>query len=285
MDFLNNLGINSISGLFGLALFAIGGFIFLAGVGIISIEKVTVKQGRTTWIIGLLMPGINGFLLYPDFSPKSSISTTNTTTQDSMLSPNSKLVEIKESPIDNMVQVYISAGNFLMGNEDGDFDEEPIHEVYLDAFWIDQHEVTNEQYTDFLNTMGNQEEGGDTWFDETDRDVFIEKVSDKWSPIEGYADHPVAEVTWYGALAYCNWANRRLPTEAEWEKAARGDLYGKTYPWGDEKPICENDLMNSARFDDDNFCNDIGSAQVMSYSPNGFKLYDMAGNVWEWVSD
>jgi eukaryotic-like serine/threonine-protein kinase len=191
------------------------------------------------------------------------------------------IIETRVSDIDGMVQVLIPAGEFQMGSEDGSSDESPLHTVYLDAFWIDQTEVTNAMYVAFMNQRGNQSAGGVTWLDDTDLNVLIERVDGVWRPKSGYEDHPVIEVSGYGAQAYCEWAERRLPTEAEWEKAARGGLEGAKYSWGDEDPVCTPDAQNGAR---SKGCPDFTVA-VGAYGFNGYGLYDMAGNVWEWVSD
>jgi len=185
------------------------------------------------------------------------------------------------SPVDGMVQKYIPAGEFMMGCEDGEKNEEPIHPVYVDGFWMDEHEVTNAQYASFLNDEGNQEEGGRNWLDSTDMDVLIEKKSGVWQPVSGYENHPVVEVNWYGARAYCEWTHRRLPTEAEWEKAARGGMEGNLYPWGNENPTCTAGARNGAQYGP---CK-RGLIPVKTFASNGYGLYDMAGNVWEWVYD
>jgi len=185
-----------------------------------------------------------------------------------------------EAGADGIVQVFVPEGEFEMGGNEFD-DEKPIHSVYLDAFWIDQMEVTNAMFAAFLNDKGNQSEGGANWLDASDDDVLIEQNGGVWQAKSGFADHPVIEVTWYGANAYCEWAGRRLPTEAEWEKAARGGLEGEKYPWGDQAPVCASGAENGAQFVD---C--AGDTVVVgNYSPNGYGLYDMAGNVWEWVAD
>jgi formylglycine-generating enzyme required for sulfatase activity len=187
-----------------------------------------------------------------------------------------------------MVQVYVPAGNFLMGSTEqelealgfdpDDFrDEFPQHEVYLDAYWIDQTEVTNAMFAAFLNERGNQVENGNTWLQADSEALRIHQQGGVWVTDPGYENHPVLGVRWYGAQAYCEWAGRRLPTEAEWEKAARG-TEGQIYPWGNGSPSC-------------NLANYRGctgeTAEVGSYpggmSPSG--ALDMAGNVVEWVSD
>lgn len=145
-----------------------------------------------------------------------------------------------------------------MGSDYGDYDESPVHEVYLDAFYIDEHEVTVEQYLKF---MGSEHED------------FRYDSSGPGRP-ENYA-------TWFDAQAYCEWAGRRLPTEAEWEKAARGGLDGKKYPWGDEDPVCDDSAENGAQFTD---C-EYGTVPIKSFSGNGYGAMDMAGNIYEWVSD
>jgi formylglycine-generating enzyme required for sulfatase activity len=137
-------------------------------------------------------------------------------------------------------------------------DEKPVHTVYLKAFWVDQIEVTQAQFKKFVraeNYSANACGDGD--------------------------DYPVACVSWYDAQAYCDWAGRRLPTEAEWEKAARGGLEGKAYPWGDEAPLCAPGAQNGAQYDS---CNGQ-TVPVKTFAANGYGLYDMAGNVWEWVAD
>ncbi len=171
-------------------------------------------------------------------------------------------------------------------------DEFPQHEVYLDAYWIDQTEVTNAMFAAFLNAKGNQSEGGETWLDADGKDVLIEWRDSEWRPKSGFEDHPVIEVTWYGARAYCQWAGARLPTEAEWEKAARGDD-SRWYPWGDVFDC------SKGNFDDEKIldgyvvpggegCDGFYlTAQVKSFAAGAspYAVYDMAGNVWEWVSD
>jgi len=184
------------------------------------------------------------------------------------------------SPVDGMVMAYISAGEFQMGSNEND-DEKPVHSVYLDAFWMDVTEVTNAMYASFLNSEGNQQEGGVSWLSET-ASVRIQDESGGWKAQVGYEKHPVVYVSWYGAQAYCVWAGRRLPSEAEWEKAARGGLEGKTYPWGDEEPTCERGAQNSAQFGG---CEGGDTAPAASFGANGYGLFDMAGNVWEWVAD
>jgi formylglycine-generating enzyme required for sulfatase activity len=169
-------------------------------------------------------------------------------------------------------------------------DEEPVYTLTLDEYYIDKYEVTNAEFGEFLNQRGNQEEGGASWLDADEDDVRIGLSGGEWQPISGYADHPVTDVTWYGAQAYCAWREARLPTEAEWEKAARG-TEGWIYPWGnnfdgERSNFCDS---NCSRDWSNNDYNDGYSqtAPVGSYltgvSPYG--LYDMAGNVWEWVAD
>jgi serine/threonine-protein kinase len=168
---------------------------------------------------------------------------------------------------DGMTLLYVPAGEFTMGSETGDGDEKPLHTVMLDAFWIDQTEVTNAMYAQCVSDRGACNEPAD-------------KGSDARSSYYGnseFDDYPVIHVYWNDAKTYCEWAGRRLPTEAEWEKAARGDT-AFTYPWGNVEP--RNDLLN--------FNNAEGDTTEVGVYPKGASPYgalDMAGNVWEWVAD
>lgn len=179
-------------------------------------------------------------------------------------------------PADGMVMMYVPAGSFEMGSNYDD-PEKPIHPVNLDAYWIDRTEVTNRMYAAFLSSEGNQSEGGVTWINSTENDGLIEQSGGNWQAKSGYEDYPAVWVSWYGAQAYCAWAGSRLPTEAEWEYAARGND-GRTFPWGDTPASCS--LTNYSD------CI-MRTAAVGSYldgaSPYG--ALDMAGNVWEWVAD
>jgi len=214
-------------------------------------------------------------------TPTSTSTPTKTHTPSATPTPTLGVGSTQKSEVDGMVQVYILAGEFQMGSQNGGSNEEPVHDVYLDAFWMDQTEVTNLMYAAFLNEVGNQSENGVSWLDEKDEDVLLITSAGTWQHKFGYAHHPVIEVSWYGARAYCQWVERRLPTEAEWEKAARGGLVGKQYPWGDTDPVCTPSNQNGAQFDS---CGGE-TVEVGTFAPNGYGLYDMAGNVWEWVND
>jgi serine/threonine-protein kinase len=175
--------------------------------------------------------------------------------------------------------VYVPAGDFIMGSQlgAGSDEEAPQHLVTLDAYWIDQTEVTNAQYHLFVDATGYPAPALCEPADSTFADA-------------GLADHPVVCVSWDDAQAYCAWVGGRLPTEAEWEKAARG-TDERTYPWGNSfdgslANYCDNTCELSQR---DTGFNDgyVRTAPVGSY-PAGASPYgalDMAGNVWEWVSD
>jgi formylglycine-generating enzyme required for sulfatase activity/serine/threonine protein kinase len=193
-------------------------------------------------------------------------------------------------PADDAVMVYVPAGEFEMGSTEGDDDEQPVHTVALDGFWIDRTEVTNAQFAAFLNEEGNREEGGATWLDLEDEGCLIERSGGDFRPQSGYADHPVIEVSWYGAAAYCDWAGARLPTEAEWEYAARGPE-GSIYPWGD---TFDGERLNfcdaNCEFNHKTTAYDDGyarTAPVGSFASGASwcDALDMSGNVWEWVAD
>jgi len=155
--------------------------------------------------------------------------------------------------------VLIPAGPFTMGSDSGDSDEQPVHEVTLDPFYIDQYEVTNARYADCVAAGVCKLPGCATAYDNPDK-----------------VNHPVVCVNWEQANTYCEWRGGRLPTEAEWEKAARSDDQ-RTYPWG-ENITCQ--LANYGGCEGD-------TTPVGSYPDgvNPYGVYDMAGNVWEWVAD
>ncbi len=169
--------------------------------------------------------------------------------------------------------VYIPKGEFQMGSNSGDSDEEPLHSVFLNAFYIDKHEVTNAQYKEFVDANPQWQ-----------KDKILRKYHDGYYLADwignffpsGKDNHPVVYVSWYAAMAYAKWGKKRLPTEAEWEKAARGGLVSKKYPWGDTI-----DSTNANYFDG----TDKEITPVGSYPANGYGLYDMAGNVREWCLD
>ena len=176
---------------------------------------------------------------------------------------------------DAMTMVFVPEGEFVMGDEDGNEFEMPVHQVYVDAFWMDKFEVTTAQFVRFLNAtaVGVEDEQG-LLLEEQNT---IEYADGVWSVMRGFESHPVVGVSWFGANAYCVWVGGRLPTEAEWEKAARGTA-GREYPWGNWDATNELMNMNVAM---------VGTMPVGSY-PAGVSPYgvmDLAGNAWEWVQD
>jgi formylglycine-generating enzyme required for sulfatase activity len=155
--------------------------------------------------------------------------------------------------------VYVPKSEFTMGSKD--FSDAPVHNVYLDAFWIDQFEVTNEMYAKCV----------------ADNSTCAEPSNTNHFSNASYANHPVVYVDWEMAKTYCNWAGGDLPTEAQWEKAARG-ADERTYPWGNDAP--SKDLLN--------YNGDVGDTTPVGSYESGkspYNAYDMAGNVWEWVND
>jgi serine/threonine-protein kinase len=191
---------------------------------------------------------------------------------------------VRTSTIDGMSLLFVPAGDFRMGSENGEQDEIPVHTVSLDAFWIDQTEVTNAMYAGCITAGGCNQ-----------------PISTRSSTRESYFanpefdDYPVLQVSWNDAKAYCEWAGRRLPTEAEWEKAAGWDEAAQSqrrFPWGDSSldgsqanfcdVNCPREVKNSAF--DDGF-GDTAPAASYPAGASFYGAYDMAGNVWEWVED
>ncbi len=229
--------------------------------------------------------------------------------------------------------VWIPGGEFTMGStvESESLcglpgvtrDALPVHRVYVDGFWMDKTELTNEQFEKFFKATGyvtvaertpTKEEfptvppenlvAGSTVFTPTKNEVPLDSYYQWWryvkganwlhpegpqSTIKGKDKYPVVQIAYEDAVAYAKWAGKRLPTEAEWEFAARGGFTGKLYPWGDDfrpsdKPMA-NTYQGKFPVKDTGADGFASLAPVASFSANGYGLYDVAGNAWEWVSD
>ncbi len=220
-----------------------------------------------------MLPGKGGGdTMPPSEGQQSSVDTT----MPPVVSPESS-VDTTMPPVAPPTRgdmVLIPAGEFQMGSidADADDDEKPVHTVYVDAFYMDVHEVTYAEYKAFIDENSQWQKGniqakfhGGQYLNDWNGNTY---------PI-GKANYPVVYVSWYAAMEYAAWANKRLPTEAEWEYAARGRLKGKKYPWG-----------NTISPQNANYYPHVGEAtEVGRYAPNDYGLYDMAGNVWEWCLD
>ncbi len=166
----------------------------------------------------------------------------------------------------------IPAGWFLMGSNRGDPDERPVHRVWLDAFYIDKHEVTNAQYARYLNATGSKMRR--RWLLFPDLGLTLHRGRYQAKP--GMERLPVVYLGWRSAAKYCSWRGMSLPSEAQWEKACRGGLTGKRYPLGDGLQRRQANVHRWWRPRPD---------PVGSYPPNGYGLHDMAGNVGEFCQD
>ncbi|WP_371400419.1 formylglycine-generating enzyme family protein [Kribbella sp. NBC_00662] len=213
-------------------------------------------------------------------------------------------------------QVVLEGGSFTMGNTNGDENagdgETPVHAVELSPYSIDATSVTNAAFARFVDATGYRTEAeifgysavfhlalaaepeelmgpasGTPWWAGV-RGADWRHPGGSRSDLDGLDEHPVVHVSWNDAVAYCKWAGRRLPTEAEWEFASRGGLDGARYPWGDELlddewrcNIWQGDFPR-ANTEEDGF---LTTAPVRTFEPNGFGLWQMVGNVWEWCGD
>lgn len=205
----------------------------------------------------------------------------------------------EQRPADYSGMVFIEGGRFVMGTDKGFPFEGPPHPVKVDSFYLDETEVTNREFAAFVEATGfvteSEKQGFSGVFD-PDAGEWKPVDGADWrrpegpgSSIEGKDDYPVIHVSWDDAAAYARWAGKRLPTEAEWEFATRGGRDGTVYPWGDELTPEGRYRANiwQGRFplQDHRLDGFGGVAPVKQFPPNGYGLYDMAGNVWEWVAD
>lgn len=218
-------------------------------------------------------------------------------------------------------RIFIPAGEFIMGSELFYPEERPLHKVEVAEFYMDKHLVTNAQFARFVTETGYctfaelppdpdlYPEADPAWlvpgslvFTRPDSPVSLQDYRAWWSYVPGAcwyhpegpessiisrADHPVVQVTFGDAMAYASWAGGMLPSEAQWEYAARGGLQGATYPWGEDFTPDGRFMANTwqGRFPWENLAEDgyEGTSPVMSYPPNGYGLFDVVGNVWEWT--
>lgn len=170
--------------------------------------------------------------------------------------------------------IFIKGGPFIMGNDSGDVNQQPKHKVSLSDFYIDKYEITNKEYALFLNIKNNQYEKGSFWIDLDDNDCKIYEIDGWFTVDKAFENHPVVEVSWYGANAYAKWLGKRLPTEAEYEYVASEQ--------GNVKKYSHEKLNKTAWFFDnsDMILNPIGCK-----NPNKLGIYDIIGGVWEWCDD
>jgi len=177
-------------------------------------------------------------------------------------------------PQDEMVT--IPAGAFTIGSADGPGDERPMHRLSLPAFRIDRFPVTNALFATFLNAIGPFNQKGEPLFDVDDTDARIHRTGARWVADAGFELHPVVEVSWAGARDYCAWRGKRLPTEAEWEKAARGPD-ARRYPWGNARPDATRAQFGVG-------FNETARVDRFPAGASPYGVQDLAGNAWEWVS-
>ena len=168
------------------------------------------------------------------------------------------LAEVPQPTEEMAEMVLIPAGEYMMGRE-GEGDYSPPHQVKVDSFYLDAYEVTNQQYYDFC--LATEHDLPEFW------------GMEEFHCGSDFPDYPVVGISWWDASDYAEWAGKRLPTEAEWEYAARGGHLDFKFPWGND--------VDSTKM---NFKSD-GSRPMGSYPPNGYGLYEMTGNIWEWVGD
>ncbi|MGI4750077.1 MAG: formylglycine-generating enzyme family protein [Janthinobacterium lividum] len=265
------------------------------------------------------------------FSKTSVCCNANIPARFRVIKTASAIPSSKTSNHQNMV--WVDGGTFLMGgdNDQAAEDEFPKHKVTVDGFWMDQTEVTNAQFAQFVKATNYQTtaERKPDWeqlkkqlppgtpkpdakllvpaslvFVPTSHPVSLSDYSQWWAWVEGASwkhpegpksnlagkeHYPVVQVSYEDALAYCKWAGKKLPTEAEWEYAARGRLQNKIYPWGNEPVNAGKPKANTwqGNFPYKNSMQDkfYYTAPVKTFAPNDYHLYDMAGNVWEWCAD
>ena len=201
-------------------------------------------------------------------------------------------------PFDGAVMIFVPGGTFQMGIGTDQaaatgWNESPEHKVQVDGFWIDKYLIDNKQFAEFLYLRGNQMEDGVTWYDPESELGLLEERLDFYKPILGFEDHPIINVSWYGAQAYCDSVGGRLLTEAEWEYAASGPD-DNIYPWGNEFDCglgnfhdwTDEDILIS--YPGERGCDGFNFTSPVDAFPEGASwvgVLDMAGNVWEWVAD
>lgn len=274
--------------------------------------------GRWAALAWLMVLALGGALVYGWLGEQGTEAPTATASDQPEISTEGPPSEAPEG------MAWIPGGTFWMGSNDPLMvDAQPAHLVRLDGFWMDRTEVTNRQFAAFVEATGYVTVAerpldpkdfpgvpienlvpGSLVFTPPDHEVSLDNHVVWWryvpgaswkhpqgpeSSIEGLEDHPVVQVCWEDAVAYARWAGKRLPTEAEWEFAARGGLDRRKYVWGDELSPEGRWMVNNwqGQFPAENTLVDGYrlTAPVGSFPPNGYGLVDMAGNVWEWCAD